>query len=770
MTAAATEALIEQNADGIITEWSAEAELLFGWTRVDAIGKPSSILVPERNRARYAAAWRAMLAGRDGRVLKREITVVERSGREFLARFRASIANHHGAGDINDVRIVARLTEVTAEARVAQVATAFQNHDRYRAILDQIEDGCCVVDLKGHFIFVNDAFCRIFGFEKKDVLGSHFKTTMGPERSSQLRDIYMRVYNTGEPVKAFRLEVTPKNAATRYVEQTISLERDAQGHPAGFLAITRDCTARHEAEEAVARSREAAEAANRAKSEFLANMSHEIRTPMNGIIGMTALALGTELTPDQADCLNSVRTSAESLLTILNDVLDFSKIESRKLELESVPMRLGEVIGDALKPLSIRAGEKGLELAWAIAPDAPPQIVGDPVRLKQIITNLVGNAIKFTDRGHVRVSVREDTRGDGCTKLRFSVSDTGIGIAADKHGAIFEAFRQADGSTTRRFGGTGLGLTISSTLVQLMGGRIWVDSAPGTGSTFHFTAAFGLAEGAMAESDDIRKIPMPQATSADPGAAPQPAPLAPPSRAMRVLVAEDNVVNQRVAGGLLTRRGHTVTIATNGLEAVDAIDRGTFDVVLMDVQMPEMGGFEATAAIRARERERGGHLRIVAMTAHAMNGDRERCIAAGMDGYIPKPLDPRLLYTVVEQDPAHPHTAAGAVDRPALLERLGGDEQLLSDVIQIFLDDCPTRLEAIRAAVSERHAERIRKEAHALKGAAGNLSATGLFEAAQTLERIGAENRLEAAEAGWRLVSVEAARTLDALRRFELHS
>jgi CheY-like chemotaxis protein len=257
--------------------------------------------------------------------------------------------------------------------------------------------------------------------------------------------------------------------------------------------------------------------------------------------------------------------------------------------------------------------------------------------------------------------------------------------------------------------------------------------------------------------------------STDPTAGRQPAAPAAPTRVIRVLVAEDNIVNQRVAAGLLTRRGHTVTTASNGLEAVEAIERGGFDLVLMDIEMPEMGGLEATAAIRARERERGGHIRIVAMTAHAMNGDRERCMAAGMDGYLAKPLDPGLLYAVVEQPPAQqPPAASGAVDRPALLERLGGDEQLLSDVIQIFLDDCPVRLEAIRAAVSERHADRVRQEAHALKGAAANLSATGLFEAAQALERIGAENRLEAAEAGWRLVSAEAARAMDALRRFEL--
>jgi CheY-like chemotaxis protein len=354
---------------------------------------------------------------------------------------------------------------------------------------------------------------------------------------------------------------------------------------------------------------------------------------MNGIIGMTELALDGPLTPAQSECLEMIRSQAASLLTIVNDILDFSKIESRRVELEAVPFTLAHAVDEVIKPLSLRARGKGVALDSRLAADVPARIVGDPVRLKQILTNVIGNAVKFTEEGSVSldISVERET-------LLLRVVDTGIGIPAEKSQAIFEPFRQVDGSMTRRFGGTGLGLAIASTLAELMGGGITVDSAPGRGSVFEVRIP------ARPAPDNVRTE---SAVSAEIAAAARRSTT--PVRVARILVAEDNIVNQRVAAALLTKRGHSVTVVNNGREAVDALKREPFDLVLMDVQMPEMDGFEATAAIRELERETGRRVRIVAMTAHAMTGDRERCLAAGMDGYLSKPIDQRSLYDAIEK-------------------------------------------------------------------------------------------------------------------------
>jgi len=406
----------------------------------------------------------------------------------------------------------------------------------------------------------------------------------------------------------------------------VKMVRGSDGRPWFIHGVGFDVSELKRTHQSLEAAVEAANAANRARNEFLANMSHEVRTPINGIMGMTRLALETELTPEQREYLGTVSSSADSLLSIVNDVLDFSKIESHNLDLEIVEFGPRLCIEDAIRSLAARARAKGIELACDVNSGVPESLAGDPRRLRQVLINLMDNAIKFTSAGEVALRVETEAAAAGEVRLHFQVRDTGIGISADKRQMIFEPFCQVDGSSTRKFGGTGLGLAISTQLVKMMGGRLWVESEPGVGSTFHFTAGFG----AVAAQSEVAR-------------ANQAAPIA-----LRILLAEDNPVNREVAVGLLQKQGHQVYTAENGLETLLALETGPFDVVLMDIQMPEMDGLQATAAIREMEKVTGAHLPIIAVTAHAMNGDREICLAAGMDNFVTKPIKPKELFALLQ--------------------------------------------------------------------------------------------------------------------------
>jgi CheY-like chemotaxis protein len=388
------------------------------------------------------------------------------------------------------------------------------------------------------------------------------------------------------------------------------------------------------------RARDAAEAGNRAKSEFLANMSHEIRTPMAGVLGMIDLVLSTGITQQQKEYLDIAKESAGSLLLLLNEILDLSKIEAKRLELTPGAFSIRESVEGAVRLFAVRAQEKGLALTTTVAEDVPDLLVGDALRIRQILLNLVGNAIKFTDSGSVAVRLMVQSRTGSTILVRVEVADTGIGIPADKHELVFDRFWQADGSMSRRHMGSGLGLTISAHLVDLMGGGIGLRSEDGRGSTFFFTLPLELANVSKGDSHSESE------TDATVSAHQQLA-----SHGLRVLLAEDNAVNQKLAALLLKREGHRVTVVGDGSAAVRAVTEDSFDVVLMDLQMPLMDGFEATAAIRAAEEDTGRHVRIVALTAHAMKEDGERCLKAGMDDYLTKPIDPARLREALTGNP-----------------------------------------------------------------------------------------------------------------------
>ena len=838
----ATDSFVLYDDRAIILDVNGQTCQSLGYSAEELIGKSPLAFNPELTQQSIDGMLHRL---RRGELVAFTSRHRRKDGSEFPVDIRARQFRENGRD------LIVSLVRDVSEREEAERALRL-SEERFRGTFDSAGVGIVHVDFQGRFLRVNQRFCDILGYSREELLTLTFSDVTHPEDVGRSVGLF-------EQLK--RGELTSASTEKRYIHRSgaviwghlsFSLQRDAAGNILHSISIIQDITEQKRLDEDLRAAKAAAEAANRAKDEFLANVSHEIRTPMNAILGLTELVLDTALGDDQRQLLKIVESAAGSLLGIINDLLDFSKIEAGKLELDCSELGLRAAFGETLRALAARAHRKGLELICDVDAEVPDALVGDAGRLRQVIVNLVGNAIKFTPAGDVtvRVELAGDPAADADSEvcLRFSVRDTGIGVPYEKQAAIFRAFEQEDTSTTRKYGGTGLGLTISQRLIALMGGHLRVESEPGRGSTFSFTARFErraaaasppapamlggvrvlvvednavsrglyetwlrgwsaesaavgdgtaalyallhavaigrpfdvvLLDGGMADTaastlaarvreraelaatrivlltsgerpGDLARLreqrieahllkpvldgelfeTLRRVMSVD-GALPAAPPLAPPRAAprarpadrLRILVAEDNEFNSRLIEELLARRGHDVQLACDGIEALRHLDGAPFDLMLLDLHMPEKDGFQVIEEVRERERFTGDHLPVIAVTARSRPADRERVLAAGMDDFLVKPIDATRLWAAIERA-VRPPTARTSLDPAALLAACGEDEDILAKICSVLRNRLPSDMAIIDRAHREGDAHRLREAAHKLAGMVAAFSAS----------------------------------------------
>lgn len=870
-------AIVLVSCDGIVETWNAGAEEIKGYKKEEIVGQHFSCFYPPEDIQSGKPQRDLETALRVGR-LEDEGWRVRKDGSRFWGNV-ITTALRDQSGNLKGFSKITR--DISTRKRREEALLA--SEQRFRAMAETIPAMVAIFLGTGH-AYLNRASESMLGYTRDELIKLSFLDYVHPD----FRELVMQrslARQRGEPVPLrYEIKLVHKSGRSIWVDFAATLI-EYEGKQA-VLGIAIDITERIEMEEALRTAKDAAEAATRAKSTFVANMSHEIRTPMNAVIGMTELVLDTELSEMQRAYLTIVKDAGESLLTLINDILDFSKIEANKLELELTPFRLRDVLGDAMKTFAIRVQGKDLELACHVAPSVPEHLSGDPYRLRQVVMNLVANAVKFTERGEVVLDVSQEPSSGDIVRLHFSVRDTGIGIPADKQHLLFNAFSQVDSSTTRRYGGTGLGLAIAVKLVRLMAGDVWVESEPGKGSTFHFTAQFSLAPEITVEPRESLKdlrvlvvddnatnrlilyemliawemhptvvgsadaalqelnrakladqpfdlvlsdVHMPDvdgfelasrirnderlrstvimmlSSGAGPGdaarcrnlgaaahlikpikqselfdtmaaalgnsvkpTAPEVVSPTATTGCLRILLAEDSYANQQLAVGVLTKWGHQVSVANNGRAAVDACERERFDVVLMDVQMPEMDGYQATAIIRAKETQTGGRIPIIAMTAHAMKGDREECLAAGMDDYVTKPIRwpdlQRALDAVMTNKSSSSSISTnlsspskeGILDWDEALKAVDGNPELMREVLDAFLQEWPVLLTNLDQAIATSDTSSLIRAAHTLKGCLGVFGQTEARELARRIEEFGESGQCDQAAALLPLFRIQA--------------